>query len=606
MIKKSSLLLLILVLSLPLFAISYEIVSLQSTINVDELGYFHIEENYVLNFHERAHGFYRTIPTRYDNNKVKVTQIKVDNKFSVSHQSNDVIIRIGDPDKYVIGEQNYKISYRYDLGYELQKSVEDLLFNIVGTDWDVPLNDVSFIFNMPEPVSTSSIEFAVGTKGSSGTKNLQWSHSGTRIIGAIPYLGPHEAISMKITLKEGYFKERTNWQSLLKAPSLLVSFLLIALAFYWWSRYGKDKDLIVVPNFTLLDEKSPLDVGYLIDQKLDPHDISAMIFYWADKGSLTIIESKKEVTFIKGEDPKASTQIETELFNAFFNSGDGSVVTLKELEKKFYKTYTKFKSKIDRYYSGKRSLNDYKGDLFASITVVLMIIPSIFYSLLLTANSVDVETFIIAIIGFGVSLVPTLMIWQYEKYWYLHSAFKKFFLIVALVIVVAVEFFVVTTITLFFTLLVEDVLFATTLLFGTNLILAFFASHTHRRSEYGHKMLENVLGLKEFIEKVEIGQLKKMIDENPQFYYKMLSYAIVLGLEKKWAKKFNTISLQQPSWYQGSDTLFTAVVMSNLLTKFNSSVAYSTGVSTSGGHSFGGGGSFSAGGGFGGGGGGAW
>src|SRR5690554_5151194 len=120
MIKKSSLLLLILVLSLPLFAISYEIVSLQSTINVDELGYFHIEENYVLNFHERAHGFYRTIPTRYDNNKVKVTQIKVDNKFSVSHQSNDVIIRIGDPDKYVIGEQNYKISYRYDLGYELQ------------------------------------------------------------------------------------------------------------------------------------------------------------------------------------------------------------------------------------------------------------------------------------------------------------------------------------------------------------------------------------------------------------------------------------------------------------------------------------------------------
>ena len=71
--------------------------------------------------------------------------------------------------------------------------------------------------------------------------------------------------------------------------------------------------------------------------------------------------------------------------------------------------------------------------------------------------------------------------------------------------------------------------------------LSFFAVITRQRSAYGQRKLEEVLGLKDFIETVEMDQLKQMIDTDPAFYYRLLSYAIVLGLEKKWAKKFSLL-----------------------------------------------------------------
>jgi len=102
-----------------------------------------------------------------------------------------------------------------------------------------------------------------------------------------------------------------------------------------------------------------------------------------------------------------------------------------------------------------------------------------------------------------------------------------------------------------------------------------------------------------------------MIDKDPDYYYHILSFAIVLGLEKRWAKKFESITIESPSWYMGSHSMMSAVAVSTMLSRCNSALSSSIAAptkSSSGGHfggsSFGGGG-FS-GGGFGGGGGGAW
>ena len=49
--------------------------------------------------------------------------------------------------------------------------------------------------------------------------------------------------------------------------------------------------------FSPPDSLTPLDVGYLFDSNDDTRDYTAMIYYWADQGLLSI-EEKAEDEFI--------------------------------------------------------------------------------------------------------------------------------------------------------------------------------------------------------------------------------------------------------------------------------------------------------------------
>ena len=44
---------------------------------------------------------------------------------------------------------------------------------------------------------------------------------------------------------------------------------------------------------------------------------------------------------------------------------------------------------------------------------------------------------------------------------------------------------------------------------------------------------------------------KKMLEENPELYYKVLPYAQVLGVTDEWENKFVGILLKPPYWYVG-------------------------------------------------------
>ena len=126
-----------------------------------------------------------------------------------------------------------------------------------------------------------------------------------------------------------------------------------------------------------------------------------------------------------------------------------------------------------------------------------------------------------------------------------------------------------------------------------------------KRTKYGNEMLGKLKGFKIFLETVEKEKLESMVLENPNYFYDILPYTYVLGISDKWIEKFESISLQAPSWYDSSN----AFDISNFGTFVNStmssakSVMSSSPSSGSSGSSSGGG---SSGGGSGGGGGGSW
>ena len=122
-----------------------------------------------------------------------------------------------------------------------------------------------------------------------------------------------------------------------------------------------------------------------------------------------------------------------------------------------------------------------------------------------------------------------------------------------------------------------------------------------------------ILGFKDFIEAAELNKLKMLVEENPEYFYDIMPYAYVMGLSDKWAKNFENIPTNPPSWYYGGNssmvfsTLWYSHMITNCSRNFSSGIMNVTSVDTGGGSIGGGfgGGGFS-GGGFGGGGGGAW
>jgi hypothetical protein len=68
-----------------------------------------------------------------------------------------------------------------------------------------------------------------------------------------------------------------------------------------------------------------------------------------------------------------------------------------------------------------------------------------------------------------------------------------------------------------------------------------------KRTDYGLSVLGRVLGLKNFIEKVEKRKLEMMVEDDPQYFYSVLPYAYVMGVSDKWAKQFENIAVEPPS-----------------------------------------------------------
>ena len=132
-----------------------------------------------------------------------------------------------------------------------------------------------------------------------------------------------------------------------------------------------------------------------------------------------------------------------------------------------------------------------------------------------------------------------------------------------------------------------------------------------KRTKYGNEMLGKLRGFKNFLETVEKERLEALVMQNPNYFYDILPYTYVLGVSDKWIKKFESISLKAPSWYDSSNgfdvSSFGTFMNSSMLSAqraMSSSPSSSSGGSSSGGGGSSGGGS--SGGGSGGGGGGSW
>ncbi len=268
---------------------AFDISSYNVNMDVGLNNSYKITETIDVSFSEQRRGIIRSIPlTTNGGYRAKVSDVMVENhNAEVYSEDGYQKIKIGDADKFAPQKTQYVISYVYTIGYDYMDNMDELYFNIIGPQWDCNISNVSFKVNMPKTFDKDKLNFTYGATGSTENTNLEHTVNGNTISGKLNQkLGSYEALTIALPLEEGYFseaKKEANFADFISKFYFLILPAILVLMMLLWSKKGKSSHIIPTVEFYPPEGLTSADVGFMIDNEVNPMDITSLIIYWVTK-----------------------------------------------------------------------------------------------------------------------------------------------------------------------------------------------------------------------------------------------------------------------------------------------------------------------------------
>lgn len=601
------------------YSLDYDINSYHIDVIVNENNRLDITETIVANFKSARHGIYRNIPyyntiIREDGtsetNRVKIYNIEVDNDYSIKKKSKYINIQIGDANKLVTGLNKYTIKYSYELGNDKNNNYDELYFNLIGTEWETYINNITFSITMPKEFDATKLGFTHGKYGSSSTDGINYTIDGNIITGSYTNkLNINEGLTVRLELPEGYFIKDSILNHILELLIYTIPIILVIYAYIIWNKYGKDDTVIDIVEFYPPEGLNSLDIAYINKGNVNNNDVVSLLIYLANKGYLKIDDKKSKgikFTITKIKDYDGNNDDERQFFTGLFSKSTS--VTNKDLEEKFYTTINSII--IKNNIRNKKLIFDSNASK-KRIKLYIMFLICTLFSIIIPLIGYKEYTLILYILP--IYFISTLVIGLCSSLVYDYNNKKSNIFIGLTICFIGLTILSIYGISIVgYDIVLKDIVYFIGFIISifSSLLVYLFYIIVIKRTEYGTKMLGRVNGFKNFLETAEKEKLELLVEENPMYFYDILPYTYVLGISNKWIKKFEDIAMIPPSWYEYNDDFEIRRMCNNLnrtiltVNRTMTSVPQSSSSSTSSGGGFSGGG-FS-GGGSGGGGGGAW
>jgi len=407
---------------------------------------------------------------------------------------------------------------------------------------------------LPEGVTPTRTAVYTGFAGATGNAATIAKDLNEISFNGLRGLGPHEGMTIGVGWPAGHIASRPSqarqqFMDSLRYLPAAIPFLVFFLTYRVWDRRGRDpEELSYVVRYEPIKGLSPAESGTLIDNTADMQDITSTLVDLAVRGYVRIEEITEShlLGLSKSTDyvfhllkpipewAQLAPHEQSYLGGLMDATPTGeSDVRLSELRNKFYK-----------------SLGGIRDGIYDSLV---------------------------------------------EKGFYLRRPDKvKGAWLVSAGFVFMLGFFLIgATGSMGLTAIsIPALVFA---MFGSALTLGIFGLIMPARTVAGARARESTLGFKEFLERVEVERYRKMIT-SPAMFEKYLPYAMAFGVADKWAKAFESMNLQPPTWYVGTSGApfnvgsFTSS-MSSMATSAASTMSSSPSSSGSGGGGSSGGGS---------------
>ncbi|MGN0804931.1 MAG: DUF2207 domain-containing protein [Candidatus Coproplasma sp.] len=585
------------------YRFTIESYSVDYTINKDRTMY--VEEITQIKFEgEDSTGHVHLIPVNAGDrvHNLKVYELFDGKESKVEYSVTDeysgyIGADIGDYSNKTGQTRTYKLTYTYSITKPVNKNA--IYLNPIGFGWDCEIKNADVTLRLPDGYINDDSCYFIGKTTTPIYVSGNYSNGVIHLTATD--LAKENGITFNLYFEDGVLTTKTDYSPYWAfIPAFIILVVIIVLRLLVFNKDGVAPVTSVEPP----EDMDPLEMGKLIDNKIDQSDVTSLIYYWASKGYLKIdLSDDKDVKLIRIRHslPEKAPQHQRIMYNRLFESGD--MVRIESLKNSFYSTVDTVTIKVNaetgKLYSG-RSMGvsvifTLLGALLMAITPIIIGMATISYKLVnLMPLFAIIPSFII------MALMQTIKFNKFKK--------KKTFSILSILGTVLLCAGFTALYCLFVPSYIIEVLPKILLCTASYLIIIGSVTLINRTPAYTEK-LNKILGFRDFIESVEKDRLETMLEDNPELYYNVLPYAQVLGVSDVWEKKFASLTIAPPRWAIGytHSSVFDFIVFNSVMRSVNRQMVTSmTGRPSSGGMSGGGGGSFGGGGGGGHGGGGGF
>jgi len=546
-------------------------------------GVLEIEERITFNFEGSWNGVYRWIPVKYRLTEGSQHQVYLDvvsveddrgNRLRHQVKREGALIRIK---TWVPGAHNAvrTVVYRYrvenGLRYfegdeEMRWAHDEFYWNVTGDEWEMPILRAQATVRLPQEATGLRAVAYTGTRGARGDDYEQSISGSTVSFETTRRLNMREGLTIVVGWDPGVVARpaataQLRW-FLLKYLFIPVPLVAFVLMFRLWWKKGRDPELSrsIMPQYEAPEGMSPAEVGTLMDFSVDPRDLSATIIDLAVRGHLRI----EEVLGKRGK------RVKDHIIHVLKGPDDG-VAELKDHEYETLRGLRRLASKDRETGTYTVKVSELKQEFYRYVSKIKRRIYDRLTAppKLLTARP---EKVIGKWAGIGVLIGGFCVAAGF----------------------IAAKLQLGTPVANWVSLIAVPV------------IVMGFGVYMPARTLKGAWVLNHILGLREYIDRVDRDRLKYVTLEH---FETLLPFAAAMGLEERWTEAFEAILSEPPRWYVSHHPgPFHAHYFSRSLGRMattTSAALVTAPRSASGGSGFGGGGGFS-GGGFGGGGGGGF
>lgn len=539
--KKTILFLTFILANVFAFAQGFVVKNFTADIYLSTEGYFDVVEKYEINFTEAKHGIFRDIITKFDfedesgkvtKREIFISEIEVPgekfttNVFLGKRFGDNLRIKIGDKEIFVIGDKNYEIRYRVKNALFFTDDLAQLYWNIKPSDWEADFDKINFTIHAPQGASLSSencFVYSGKTGNTEPSTRFDYHYNGNVFSGQSKvgfYSSPGQNVTVLVKLPISIipavdftppFWKRYGWIGIL-------ALVFIGLFLYIKRQMQTDK-IIAVTSYYPPQGIDPTMAGMLIDNTPDFRDVTSLIPYWAANGIIRVEERSALQKPIRK---------------------DLKLIKLKDLSPGVAKYESNFFEKI---FKG-------KDEVWAS-----------------TLRGVAIES-------------QGLLFKNSEKY-YVH---RKSRLNRLKLIVLALSWLWAFSSITFFPFIFAFYFELKTILFIPLLILNFFffflvfpigfavvVNKMRGKNELGKAMMPELLGFYQFIKIAEVKRIKALLKQDPYYFEKTMPYAVAFNFLKEWSAKFDGLIQHAPDWYKSSSG--TKFSMNSFATSYSSGIS---------------------------------
>jgi uncharacterized membrane protein YgcG len=443
----------------------------------------------------------------------------------------------------------------FDDGYR-EGGHDELYWNVTGNDWEVPIRQASAHIRLPPGAQEVEAWAYTGRSGSTARDAVVEVEAGAVNAAAIRGFAPREGLTVSVVWAPGAVnraaaiaaaKTTRTWLGTLWV--LVLPGLAFAGMFRIWRSHGeRPRQRSLVVRYEPPAELTPTEIGTLVDHAVDSRDITATLIDLAVRGYMLIEEKQqrlfrglrrpKDYVFHLRKPPDEWGELaphERLFLDAMFRVAPTSLFGTANEAVEFSRVSREAR-RAAREAGQRFDTERFAAAWSAGRLATLEIAPSVELSKLRLRFSRRLE-----LIGGAVyqRLIErglyrkrpdrTIAAWQGLAFALLFGAIWAAAwwgdrdgdgLAMGISVALAAA------------------------------IVGMFARRMGVRTEAGIRTLEEALGFRKFLRRVDGDRLRRMV-VSPDMFERYLPHAVAFGVERRWGRAFDGLYTTQPTWYQG-------------------------------------------------------